>query len=33
MGAPMPGSNMNDVERDADTVVRNAGPWTPAVHR
>ena len=24
---------MNAVERDGDTVTRNAGPWTPTVHR
>ncbi len=24
---------MNPVTRDGDTVVRNAGPWTPTVHR
>ncbi len=24
---------MNAVERDGDTVLRNAGPWTPTVHR
>lgn len=24
---------MNDVERRGDTVLRNAGPWTPTVHR
>lgn len=29
----MGGGNMNDVHREGDTVVRNAGPWTPTVHR
>lgn len=33
MDGPMPGGNMNAVERDADSVLRNAGPWTPTVHR
>ncbi|SEE44629.1 Phosphotransferase enzyme family protein [Arthrobacter alpinus] len=33
MDGPMPGGNMNAVERDAETVLRNAGPWTPTVHR
>ncbi len=27
------GGNMNSVERDGDSVLRNAGPWTPTVHR
>ncbi len=27
------GGNMNDVYLEGDTVVRNAGPWTPTVHR
>lgn len=27
------GGNMNVVERSGDTVLRNAGPWTPTVHR
>lgn len=26
------GGNINDVYRDADAVVRTAGPWTPSVH-
>ncbi|NVM96002.1 phosphotransferase [Arthrobacter wenxiniae] len=29
----LPGGNMNAVERDGGTVTRNAGPWTPTVHR
>jgi hypothetical protein len=29
----LPGGNMGDVARVADTVVREAGEWTPAVHR
>jgi hypothetical protein len=29
----LPGGNMNAVERVGDTVRRNAGPWTPTVHR
>lgn len=33
MPEPLPGGNMNAVERDGDTVLRNAGPWTPTVHR
>lgn len=24
---------MNSVFRQGDTVIRNAGPWTPTVHR
>lgn len=27
------GGNTNDVVRDGDTVHREAGPWTPSVHR
>jgi len=27
------GGNMNDVEREGDTVLRTGGPWTPTVHR
>ena len=27
------GGNMNAVERSGNTVLRNAGPWTPTVHR
>ncbi|MEO6115257.1 MAG: aminoglycoside phosphotransferase family protein [Pseudolysinimonas sp.] len=27
------GGNMNAVRRVGDTVVRNAGPWTPTIHR
>jgi len=30
---PLGGGNMNAVFRKGDTVVRNAGPWTPTVHR
>lgn len=33
MNGELPGGNMNAVERDGDTVLRNAGPWTPTVHR
>ncbi len=33
MDGPLPGGNMNTVTRDGDTVLRNAGPWTPTVHR
>lgn len=33
MDGPLPGGNMNAVERSGDTVLRNAGPWTPTVHR
>ena len=29
----LPGGNMGDVVRVGDTVVREAGDWTPAVHR
>lgn len=29
----LPGGNMNSVERIGDTVRRDAGPWTPTVHR
>jgi hypothetical protein len=29
----MGGGNMNTVFRQGDTVVRDAGPWTPTVHR
>jgi Ser/Thr protein kinase RdoA (MazF antagonist) len=29
----MTGGNMNAVERSGDTVLRQAGPWTPTVHR
>jgi hypothetical protein len=29
----LPGGNMNAVERDGGTVTRNAGPWTPTLHR
>lgn len=27
------GGNMNNVTREGDTVLRQAGPWTPTVHR
>ena len=30
---PLGGGNMNTVYREGDTVVRDAGPWTPTVHR
>lgn len=33
MDGSLPGGNMNAVERSGDTVLRNAGPWTPTVHR
>ncbi|QAV71261.1 hypothetical protein ESZ53_12915 [Salinibacterium sp. UTAS2018] len=33
MDGLLPGGNMNAVERSGDTVLRNAGPWTPTVHR
>ena len=33
MDGELPGGNMNAVVRDGDTVLRNAGPWTPTVHR
>lgn len=33
MDGPLPGGNMNAVERRGDTVLRNAGPWTPTVRR
>ena len=33
MGELLTGGNMNVVERDGDTVLRIAGPWTPTVHR
>ncbi|HEY5222713.1 MAG TPA: phosphotransferase [Microbacteriaceae bacterium] len=33
MDGLLPGGNMNAVERVGDTVRRNAGPWTPTVHR
>jgi Ser/Thr protein kinase RdoA (MazF antagonist) len=33
MGEILTGGNMNVVERDGDTVLRIAGPWTPTVHR
>ncbi|NYI39968.1 phosphotransferase [Demequina lutea] len=33
MNGELPGGNMNAVVRDGDTVLRQAGPWTPTVHR
>jgi len=33
MDGLLKGGNMNAVERSGDTVLRNAGPWTPTVHR
>ena len=33
MDGLMPGGNRNVVERSGDTVLRQAGPWTPTVHR
>lgn len=33
MDGELPGGNMNAVVRDGDTVLRQAGPWTPTVHR
>jgi len=33
MDGPLAGGNMNAVERSGDTVLRDAGPWTPTVHR
>ncbi|WP_165063182.1 phosphotransferase [Marisediminicola senii] len=33
MDGPLPGGNMNAVERHGDSVLRTAGPWTPTVHR
>ncbi|HET9060391.1 MAG TPA: aminoglycoside phosphotransferase family protein [Acidimicrobiales bacterium] len=33
LGEPLGGGNMNTVRRDGATVVRNAGAWTPTVHR
>jgi len=33
MDGPLDGGNMNRVEREGDTVLRDAGPWTPTVHR
>ncbi|WP_317232808.1 phosphotransferase [Clavibacter capsici] len=33
MDGPLDGGNMNRVEREGDTVTRDAGPWTPTVHR
>jgi hypothetical protein len=33
MDGLLPGGNMNAVERSGDSILRNAGPWTPTVHR
>ncbi|UFS60911.1 aminoglycoside phosphotransferase family protein [Subtercola endophyticus] len=33
MESILPGSNMNAVRREGNTVVRTAGPWTPTVHQ
>ncbi|MBF4638603.1 phosphotransferase [Clavibacter michiganensis] len=33
MDGPLEGGNMNRVDREGDTVTRDAGPWTPTVHR
>jgi len=33
LDGPLDGGNMNVVLREGDTVMRNAGPWTPTVHR
>ncbi|MFT2693324.1 phosphotransferase [Clavibacter zhangzhiyongii] len=33
MDGPLAGGNMNRVEREGDTVLRDAGPWSPTVHR
>jgi hypothetical protein len=33
VGRPLGGGNMNVVRREGDTVVRQAGAWTPTVHR
>lgn len=33
MDGPLAGGNMNRVEREGGTVLRDAGPWTPTVHR
>lgn len=33
MDGPLPGGNMNLVERRGDTILRMGGPWTPTVHR
>jgi hypothetical protein len=33
MDGLLTGGNMNVVEREGDTVLRIAGPWTPTVHR
>jgi hypothetical protein len=33
MDGPLDGGDMNRVERAGDAVTRDAGPWTPTVHR
>ncbi|QEE62169.1 phosphotransferase [Salinibacterium sp. dk2585] len=33
MDGMLVGGNMNNVTREGDTVLRQAGPWTPTVHR
>ncbi|PYH01748.1 hypothetical protein CVV67_04650 [Arthrobacter stackebrandtii] len=33
MAELLSGGNMNSVQRDGESVLRNAGPWTPTVHR
>ena len=33
MDGPLAGGNMNRVEREGGTVLRDAGPWTATVHR
>lgn len=33
MDGPLAGGNMNRVVREGGTVLRDAGPWTPTVHR
>ncbi len=33
MDGELLGGNMNAAVREGDTVLRNAGPWTPTVHR
>ncbi len=33
MDGPLDGGNMNRVDREGETVTRDARPWTPTVHR
>src|SRR5664279_298590 len=33
MDGALAGGNLNAVVRDGDSLLRNAGPWTPTVHR